>query len=34
LKRDLAVKHRDDREAYTDAKEDYLQSVMAKAGPA
>jgi len=34
LKRDLAAKYRDDREAYTDAKEDYLQAVMAKAKPA
>jgi GrpB-like predicted nucleotidyltransferase (UPF0157 family) len=34
LKRDLAAKHRDDREAYTDAKEDYLQSVMGKASQA
>jgi GrpB-like predicted nucleotidyltransferase (UPF0157 family) len=31
LKRDLATQHRDDREAYTDAKEAYIQAVMAKA---
>jgi GrpB-like predicted nucleotidyltransferase (UPF0157 family) len=34
LKRDLAAKHRDDREAYTDAKEAYVFSVMAKAAAA
>jgi GrpB-like predicted nucleotidyltransferase (UPF0157 family) len=31
LKRELAAKHRDDREAYTDAKEIYVQAINAKA---
>jgi GrpB-like predicted nucleotidyltransferase (UPF0157 family) len=31
LKRELAAQHRDDREAYTAAKEGYLQEVMSKA---
>lgn len=31
LKRDLAVRYRDDREAYTAAKESYVTEVMAKA---
>lgn len=30
LKRELAAKHRDDREAYTGAKEAYVAAVMAK----
>lgn len=30
LKRELAVRHRDDREAYTDAKAAYVAAVMAK----
>ena len=31
LKRTLAAKHRDDREAYTDAKAEYIAGVMVKA---
>ena len=31
LKRDLAVKFRDDREAYTEGKSDYVAEVMEKA---
>ena len=30
LKRALAVQHREDREAYTEAKKDYVEAVMAK----
>jgi GrpB-like predicted nucleotidyltransferase (UPF0157 family) len=30
-KRELAIAHRADRDAYTDAKEDYIAGVMAKA---
>lgn len=32
LKHDLAARHSHDREAYTDAKSDYVASVLAKAG--
>ncbi len=31
LKQELAVAHRADRDAYTDAREDYIAGVMAKA---
>jgi GrpB-like predicted nucleotidyltransferase (UPF0157 family) len=31
LKRDLAIQYRDDREAYTAAKEKYVQAITAKA---
>jgi GrpB-like predicted nucleotidyltransferase (UPF0157 family) len=33
LKRDLAAKYRDDREAYTEAKESYVQAFTTKAKP-
>ncbi len=32
LKRELALRHRTDREAYTDAKSAYVDEVLAKAG--
>lgn len=31
LKRELAVRHRDDREAYTEAKTAYVEAVLTKA---
>ncbi len=31
LKRDLAIRYRADREAYTDAKGDYVHEIMEKA---
>jgi GrpB-like predicted nucleotidyltransferase (UPF0157 family) len=31
LKRNLAIRHGQDREAYTDAKADYVTTVMTKA---
>ncbi len=31
LKRELAVRHREDREAYTDAKAGYVAALLAKA---
>ncbi len=32
LKKQLAIKYRNDREAYTDSKTDFIKSVMIKAG--